>query len=47
MSSLTTGKIAIVGTGYVADLYMRSLKTFPSIVVTGAHDIDGSRLTTF
>ena len=47
MSSLTTGKIAIVGTGYVADLYMRSLKTFPSIVVTRAHDIDGSRLTTF
>lgn len=41
------GKIAIVGTGFVADLYMRSLKTFPGIEVAGAYDIDGARLKTF
>jgi len=39
--------IAIVGTGYVADLYMRSFKTFPSINVVKAFDIDRDRLNAF
>ncbi len=42
-----TGKVVIVGTGFVADLYMRSLKTFPGIAVAGAFDIDGPRLKAF
>lgn len=41
------GTIAIIGTGFVADLYMRSLKTFPGIKITGAFDIDGERLHQF
>ena len=40
-------RIGIVGTGYVADLYMRSLATFPQIEVVGAFDIDRSRLAEF
>ena len=40
-------KVAIVGTGFVADLYMRSLKTFPSITVIKAFDIDSKRLSEF
>jgi predicted dehydrogenase len=39
--------VVIVGTGFVADLYMRSLKTFPGITVAGAFDIDGARLKVF
>lgn len=41
------GKVAIVGTGFVADLYMRSLRTFPGIAVAAAFDIDGARLKAF
>ena len=41
------GKVAIVGTGFVADLYMRSLKTFPAIEIVGAFDIDSARLEKF
>ena len=41
------GNIAIVGTGFVADLYMRSLKTFPWITVVKAYDNDKPRLATF
>lgn len=41
------GTVAIVGTGFVADLYMRSFKTFPNIKVVGAYDIDEARLKTF
>lgn len=40
-------EIAIVGTGYVADLYMRSLKAFPAIKVSAAYDIDAERLREF
>lgn len=40
-------RIAIVGTGYVADLYMPSLRTFPNLHVIGAWDIDGARLAAF
>jgi predicted dehydrogenase len=41
------GNIGIVGTGFVADLYMRSLKTFPKLKVVGAYDIDQARLVSF
>lgn len=42
-----SGKIAIIGTGFVADLYMRSLKTFPDIEIACAFDIDKPRLGVF
>jgi predicted dehydrogenase len=41
------GTVAIVGTGFVADLYMRSLATFPWIRVAKAYDIDKRRLASF
>lgn len=40
-------RIGIIGTGFVADLYMRSLKTFPHLSVAGAFDIDRARLDAF
>lgn len=40
-------KIAIVGTGYVADYYAASLRTFPDIVVIGCFDRDAERLARF
>jgi predicted dehydrogenase len=40
-------KIAIVGTGYVADLYMPSIRTFPNLQVISAWDIDAARLAAF
>lgn len=40
-------RIAIVGTGYVADLYMPSLRSFPGLLVIGAWDIDPARLAAF
>lgn len=40
-------KIVIVGTGFVADLYAASLKTFPDIEVLGCHDRDAARLSAF
>lgn len=45
-SSVQT-RIAIVGTGYVADLYMPSLHTFPNLRIIGAWDIDAARLRAF
>jgi len=39
--------LGIVGTGFVADLYMRSLKTFPELKVVAATDIDRPRLAAF
>jgi predicted dehydrogenase len=39
--------IGIVGTGFVADLYMRSLKTFPNINIVSATDVDQARLAAF
>ncbi|MCQ4162326.1 Gfo/Idh/MocA family oxidoreductase [Roseomonas sp. GC11] len=42
-----TGSIAIIGTGYVADLYMRSLSAFPQIRLVAAYDIDAARLAAF
>jgi predicted dehydrogenase len=40
-------QIGIVGTGFVADLYMRSLNTFPQVRVVKAYDIDPARLSEF
>ncbi len=39
--------MSLVGCGYVADLYMRSLALHPEIAVTGAHDRDPVRLAAF
>lgn len=39
--------VALLGCGFVADLYMRSLKTFPEIAVLGAFDTDPARLSAF
>lgn len=40
-------RIAIVGTGFVADLYAASLRTFPAIQVVACWDIDAARLQRF
>lgn len=40
-------KLLIVGTGYVADLYLRSLKLYPGIEIAGCHDRDAERLARF
>lgn len=40
-------EIAIMGCGFVADLYMKSLTTFPDIKVIGAYDKDAERLKSF
>lgn len=39
--------VAIIGTGFVADLYMRSLATFPDIAVRIAFDLNRERLAAF
>lgn len=39
--------IGIVGTGFVADLYMRSLQTFPDIAIAAVYDRDADRLAAF
>jgi predicted dehydrogenase len=44
---MNLGSIGIVGTGFVADRYMRSLMTFPELKVVKATDIDQARLVTF
>ena len=41
------GNLIIVGTGYVADLYMHSLKAFPGIRVMAAYDRDPQRLKAY
>jgi predicted dehydrogenase len=43
----SSARIGIIGTGFVADLYMRSLQTFPHITVDCAFDIDSERLNAF
>ncbi len=40
-------QIGIVGTGFVADLYMRSLALYDDMRVVGAHDINADRLGQF
>ena len=42
-----SGNITIIGTGFVADLYMRSLATFPNIKISTVYDRDGERLDAF
>lgn len=44
---MTDRTIAIVGTGFVADLYAASLRTFPDIRVAGCFDRDPERLARF
>ena len=39
--------VSIIGCGFVADLYMASLATFPHVRVIGAHDRDPARLKAF
>lgn len=39
--------ISIIGTGFVADLYMRSLQTFPEIKILKVFDEDNIRLKAF
>ncbi|WP_202913447.1 Gfo/Idh/MocA family protein [Acuticoccus sediminis] len=39
--------VAIIGCGFVADLYMRSLSLYPEVTVVGAFDIRGERLKAF
>jgi len=39
--------IAMIGTGYVADLYAASLKTFPDIHLVGCYDRDPGRLARY
>ena len=42
-----TQSVALVGCGFVADLYMASLAKHPQVGVLGAHDRDGERLAAF
>lgn len=39
--------VTVIGCGYVADLYMRSLTAHPEIRVLGAHDRDAARQAAF
>ena len=39
--------ISIIGTGFVADLYMRSLETFPDIKLLKVYDKNPERLSAF
>lgn len=41
------GSISLIGCGFVADLYMRSLRVFPDVTVIGVYDQDAARLKTF
>lgn len=40
-------RLLIVGTGYVADLYLRSLKLYPEIEIAGCYDKGPERLSQF
>ena len=39
--------VTLIGCGFVADLYMRSFKTFPAVKVLGAFDRDPARMQAF
>lgn len=41
------GYVSIIGVGYVADLYMRSLETYPNIRVKSVYDRNPERLSNF
>lgn len=47
MDKITQHSIAIIGTGYVADFYMKSIDLYPGVTVIGAFDINKERLNTF
>ncbi len=40
-------QIALVGGGFVADLYMRSFALYPGLRIAGVHDRDSARLAAF
>ncbi len=40
-------RLLIIGTGYVADLYLRSLKLYPEIEIAGCYDRNPERLSQF
>ncbi|MGH7006516.1 MAG: Gfo/Idh/MocA family protein, partial [Alphaproteobacteria bacterium] len=40
-------KIAIIGTGFVADYYMTTLANHPKLVLSGVYDRDAARLRQF
>jgi predicted dehydrogenase len=42
-----SGAVSIIGCGFVADLYMRSLQTMEGITVSGVYDRDPERLRQF
>lgn len=42
-----TRSIAIIGTGYVADFYMKSIRLYPDVDIVAAFDIDAERLSVF
>lgn len=42
-----TNAVSIVGCGFVADLYMRSLQAMPGLVVVSVYDRDPTRLAAF
>ncbi|MAU51538.1 MAG: oxidoreductase [Roseovarius sp.] len=41
------GRVALVGCGFVADLYMRSLRLYPRVEVVAVHDRDPDRQAAF
>lgn len=41
------GRVALVGCGFVADLYMRSLRLYPRVEVVAVHDRDADRQAAF
>ena len=42
-----TGRVVLLGCGFVADLYMRSAQVMPGLTVAGVHDIDAARQAAF
>lgn len=46
-ASQLKAQISIIGTGFVADLYMRSLETFPNIKILKVFDTNAERLNAF
>lgn len=42
-----TNQVCLLGCGFVADLYMRSLQVMPGIKVAGVYDLNPDRLKTF
>lgn len=46
-TATTTGGLVLVGCGFVADLYMRSVAVMPGLRVIGAHDRDPARQAAF